>query len=211
MSAPLPPRETPAPLRTWLSLLKPGRWGTLLKNLVYARRCTSLGGPMAILGWPELSNDGELHIGKGLNLMSHLARISIGVYAGAAVRIGENVVINNGTIISARCGVSIGDGTGIGYHVLILDSDGHPLAPGRAVQEGPITIGKHVWLASRACILQGVTIGDGAVVATGAVVTRDVPAYSVVAGVPARVVRQLTPEQVPWRFHPPERFSSGRG
>lgn len=207
-----PPHAEPRPpLRAWLHLLKPGYWPKLLKNVVYGRRFTTLGGPVTLDGWPEIANGGALHVGKGLMMMCRIARSSIGVYPGAAVHIGENVVINNGTIISARVGVSIGDGTGIGYHVLIMDSDGHPLVPGEPTQEGPITIGKHVWIASKASILQGVTIGDYAVVATGAVVTKDVPPYAIVAGVPAKVVKMLDPATIAWRFHPPETFSPGRG
>ncbi|MEB3196440.1 MAG: acyltransferase [Candidatus Sericytochromatia bacterium] len=211
MPTTLPDREPPVPLRTWLGLLKPGRWGQLLKNLVYARRFTSLGSPILVTGWPEISNDGELHVGKGFSLMSQIARISIGIYPGATVRIGENVVINNGTIMSARLGITIEDGAGIGYHALLLDSDGHGLTPLEPIQEGPIHIGRHAWIGSRAIILQGVTVGEFAIVATGAVVTRDVPPFAVVAGVPAKVVKQLDPTGVTWRFHPPERFSPGRG
>jgi acetyltransferase-like isoleucine patch superfamily enzyme len=206
-----PPTEPRPPLRAWLHLARPAHWRKLVKNLVYGRRFTSLGGPISCEGWPEIANGGELHVGKGLMMMCRIARSSIGVYPGAAVRIGENVVINNGTIISARLGVTIGDGTGIGYRVLIMDSDGHPLVPGEPTQEGPITIGKHVWIASNATILQGVTVGDFAVVATGAVVTKDVPPYAIVAGVPAKVVKTLDPASLTWRFHPPETFSPGRG
>lgn len=207
-----PPSPEPAPPpRAWLHLLKPGHWPKLLKNLVYARRFTSLGGPVTFSGWPEIANSGTLHVGKGLTMMCTIARSSIGVYPGATVHVGENVVINNGTIIAARVGVTIGDGTGIGYHVLIMDSDGHPLVPGEPTQEGPITIGKHVWIASKAAIMQGVTIGDYAVVATGAVVTKDVPPYAVVAGVPAKVIKVLEPGSITWRFHAPATFSEGRG
>ena len=207
----LPAAEPPPGLRAYRYLLRPAYWPQLLKNVLYHRRFTTLGGPVSFDGWPEIANDGALHVGKGLKMMCGIRRSSIGVYGGASVRIGENVVINNGTIIASRVAVSIGDGTGIGYDVLIMDSDGHPLVPGEPVQEGPITIGKHVWIASKAAILQGVTIGDFAVVATGAVVTRDVPAYAVVAGVPAKVVKMLDPAAIRWRFHPPEQFSAGRG
>lgn len=207
----LPAHEPAPPARAWLRLLKPGLWRQGLTNLVYRRRFTSLGGPVDFDGWPELAVDGELHVGRGLKMMNTIRRSSIGVYHGAVVRIGENVVINNGTIIAARVAVTIGDGTGIGYDVLIMDSDGHPLVPGEPTQEGPITIGRHVWIASRASVLQGVTIGDFAVVATGAVVTKDVPPYAIVAGVPAKVVKTLDPASLSWRFHPPERFSPGRG
>lgn len=192
-------------IRQTLSWLKPTRWPQALKMLVYGWRFTTLAGPPQLIGWPDISNDGELHVGKGFTLIGNIHRCSLGIYPGARIRIGDNVVINNGTIISARLAVEIGDGTGIGYHCLIMDSDGHPIAPGEPINEGPITIGKHVWIASKVAILQGVTIGDFAVVATGAVVTKDVPPYAVVAGVPAKVIRMLDPS-IQWRFHPPERF-----
>ena len=182
--------------------LKPTRWPQLVKHFWYGWRFTTLGGPAHLLGWPDISNDGELHVGKGFTLMSQIARCSLGVYEGAVLRIGDNVVINNGTIFSCRHRIEIGEGTGIGYHCLFMDSDGHPLVPGEPIHEGPIVIGRHVWIASKAVVLPGVTIGDFAVVAAGAVVTRDVPAYAVVAGVPAKVIKTVDPA-IQWRFHPP--------
>jgi acetyltransferase-like isoleucine patch superfamily enzyme len=190
-------------IRTTLRWLKPTRWPQLAKLLWYRRQFTTLGGAPTLTGWPDISNDGELHVGKGFTLLGHIHRCSLGVYEGATIRIGDNVVINNGTILSARIRIEIGEGTGIGYHCLLMDSDGHPLAPGLPINEGPIVIGKHVWLASKVSVLQGVTIGDFAVVATGAVVTKDVPPYAVVAGVPAKVIRYLD-RDITWRFHPPE-------
>lgn len=188
-----------------LAWLKPSRWPQIIKWAIYRHRFTTLGGIPQLLGWPDISNDGQLHVGKGFTLIGQLHRCSLGIYPGAVLRIGDNVVINNGTIISTRIRIEIGDGTGIGYHCLIMDSDGHPLVPGEPIKEAPITIGRHVWIASKVSILQGVTIGDFAVVATGAVVTRDVPPYAVVAGVPAKIVRMLD-SSISWRFHPPESF-----
>ena len=66
-----------------------------------------------------------------------------------------------------------------------------------AITKGPIVIGNDVWLGTNAIVLSGVTVGDGAVVAAGAVVTRDVPPYAVVAGVPARVIKmRFSAEQI---------------
>jgi acetyltransferase-like isoleucine patch superfamily enzyme len=201
---------------TWFERFKayahPRRMGQWPQFLLYGWRFTTLGGPPTIVGWPDISNDGELHAGKGLTLLSSIARCSLGIYKGATLRIGPNVVINNGTIFSVRHRVEIGEGTGIGYHCLFMDSDGHPLSPEEPIHHGPIIIGRHVWIASRAVVLQGVSIGDFAVVAAGAVVTRDVPAYAVVAGVPAKVIKYVDPN-TRWRFHPPEpsEFSTATG
>lgn len=192
----------PNSLRRRLFWLKPSRWPALFKHLWYRRHFTSLGGVPTLIGWPDVSNDGELHLGQGCTLISQIHKVSLGVYEGATLRLGHNVVINNGTIISARVGITIGEGTGIGYHCLLMDSDHHPIAPGLPINEGPIVIGKHVWLASKVTVLQGVTIGDFAVVAAGAVVTQDVPPYAVVGGVPARVLRYID-RDITWRFHPP--------
>ncbi|HEY9724362.1 MAG TPA: acyltransferase [Oscillatoriaceae cyanobacterium] len=195
------------PIRRFSNLFNPVRWWERLKYWYFRPRFTTLGGRPTLIGWPDISNDGELHVGRGFTLISNLAKCSLGIYENAWIRIGENVVINNGTILSARRGIEIGDGTGIGYHCLFLDSDGHPLAPGLPINEAPIRIGKHVWIASRATILAGVTIGDFAVVAAGAVVTKDVPPYAVVGGVPAKVIKVLD-KDIQWRFHPPETFQA---
>jgi acetyltransferase-like isoleucine patch superfamily enzyme len=188
-------------LRRSLYLAKPRHWGQLVKHLWYGWRFTTLKSPALLTGWPDISNDGELHVGKGFALLGHIHRCSLGIFKGAVIRIGDNVVINNGTILSSRIGIEIGEGVAIGYHCLILDSDGHALAPGLPVSEGPIKIGRHVWLASNVTVLQGVTIGDFAVVATGSVVTKDVPPYAVVAGTPAKVLRYVD-NDIQWRFHP---------
>ena len=157
-------------------------------------------------------------MGRGFTLISNLAKCSLGIYENAWIRIGENVVINNGTILSARLGIEIGDGTGIGYHCLFLDSDGHPLAPGLPINEGPIRIGSDVWIGSRAIILSGITIGNGAVIGAGAIVTRDVPPYAIVAGNPARLIRYRFPpetiaalEEIAWWDWPADKVERERG
>ena len=74
--------------------------------------------------------------------------------------------------------------------VVIRDYDGHTIdLPGYEIAK-PIHIGEHVWIGNRAIILKGVTIGDGAIVAAGALVTGDVPAHTIVAGVPARIIKE---------------------
>jgi acetyltransferase-like isoleucine patch superfamily enzyme len=90
-------------------------------------------------------------------------------------------------------GVDIGDRVMIGPNVNIITT-GHPLEPSKRrayVEAKPIVIERDVWIATGATILGGVTVGENSVVAAGAVVTKDVPPNSFVAGVPARVVRSL--------------------
>jgi acetyltransferase-like isoleucine patch superfamily enzyme len=111
--------------------------------------------------------------------------------------IGEDVVITGPLHLDIGAPVAIGDRTYIGHDVTLLTVD-HEIASGKQrcgdPQAGPITIGSGAWLGSKVIVLPGVTIGDGAVVAAGAVVTRDVPANALVGGVPARVLRELDVE-----------------
>ena len=111
---------------------------------------------------------------------------------GKNLVIGKNVFINSVCKVQDQGGIEIGDGTLIGHNV-VLATLNHALAPERRgdLIPRPIRIGKNVWIGSNAVILPGVTIGDGAVIAAGAAVTKDVPENSVVGGVPARVLRTI--------------------
>lgn len=107
---------------------------------------------------------------------------------GNRVDVGENVVIRGGG------GISIGNDVLIAAGAALV-SEGHPVNPprwGRNVSK-PIRIGNEVWIGANAVVLPGVTIGDGSIVAAGAVVSCDVPDNVVVAGVPARVIRAIEP------------------
>ena len=111
---------------------------------------------------------------------------------------GKNISIGNNVFINADCkfqdqgGIEIDDGAFIG-HGVVLATLNHDLDPAKREQlhPGRIKIGKGVWIGANATVLAGVTIGDHAVVAAGAVVTRDVPADTIVGGVPAKVIRQI--------------------
>lgn len=109
---------------------------------------------------------------------------------GKNITIGKDVFINSGCHFQDQGGIEIGDGALIGHNV-VLATINHDLNPkeNRKNHYAPIKIGAHVWIGSNATILQGVTIGDWAVVAAGAVVTQDVPAMTVVGGVPAKVLK----------------------
>ena len=111
---------------------------------------------------------------------------------GKNITIGKDVFINSGCHFQDQGGIEIGDGTLIGHNV-VLATINHDLNPrkNRKNHYAPIKIGTHVWIGSNATILPGVTIGDHAVVAAGAVVTHDVPAMTVVGGVPAKVLKDI--------------------
>jgi acetyltransferase-like isoleucine patch superfamily enzyme len=112
---------------------------------------------------------------------------------GLNLRIGRNVFINQGCRLDDIGGIHLGDDVLLAPGVRLISS-GHPLDPAirrSQITTAPIRIGRGVWIAAGAMVLQGVAVGDDAVVAAGAVVTKDVPPRTLVAGVPARVVRSL--------------------
>lgn len=114
----------------------------------------------------------------------------------AIVAIGDYTFVGRGTEIDVSLGVTIGSHVLIAPGVFITDH-GHKIAADALIDaqgcaETPISIEDDVWLGARCVILPGVRVGRGAVVGAGAVVTRDVTAFSVVSGVPARVMRRRT-------------------
>jgi acetyltransferase-like isoleucine patch superfamily enzyme len=112
---------------------------------------------------------------------------------GLNISIGTNVFINQGCHFMDMGGITIGDDVMIGPKVNLV-SAGHPTDPAQrrnGIVAKPILIGNNVWIGAAATILPVVTIGDNAVIAAGAVVSRDVPANTMAAGVPARVLKHL--------------------
>lgn len=112
----------------------------------------------------------------------------------AQIVIGSNCAFSNNVTIVSTLSVQLGESCLIGDMVMIFDSDFHGIAPDERRTVGksaPVRIGNNVWLGSRVMVLKGVTIGDNSVVAAGSVVVRDVPADSIAAGVPAKVIRKL--------------------
>lgn len=114
---------------------------------------------------------------------------------GKNIHLGENVFINSGCRFQDQGGIYIGDNALIGHNVVLatLNHEENPERRGNLIPS-PIRIGNDVWIGSNAVILPGVTIGNGAIIAAGAVVTRDVEQNTVVAGVPARYIRDIKME-----------------
>jgi acetyltransferase-like isoleucine patch superfamily enzyme len=133
--------------------------------------------------------ESTLDIGEGVEVLQDSWLIA---HPGNSLVLGDRVFISQHCTVSGS--VRIGDDTLIGGYVTIIDGNhvtgdtARPIAAQGGVQK-PIEIGSDVWIGSNAVILQGVRIGDHAVVAANATVTRDVPAWSVVGGTPARVLR----------------------
>lgn len=111
----------------------------------------------------------------------------IRVFEGATLTIGEVFAMPR-TQIRCKKEITIGNNVAIAREVLIMDSDAHPTSD--RDMDRPVRIGDHVWIGSRATILKGVNIGDGAIVAAGSLVTKDVPPRTMVAGVPARIIKR---------------------
>jgi len=156
-----------------------------------------------------------------LPYLSGRGRIVIGdrVYISGRISVGFNnrspdlpeLVIGDDTFIGHQCGFNVARSIRVGQHcyiasgVSIVDQDGHPIdaverrAGMPTPPDGckPVVIEDDVWIGFHAIILKGVTIGSRSIVAAGAVVTRDVPADSIAAGNPARVVKSLLPAPAP--------------
>lgn len=111
---------------------------------------------------------------------------------GKNIRVGGNVFINACCHFQDHGGVTIGDGCQIGHNVVFATLN-HGLASEERshTYPAPIVLGKNVWIGSNATLLQGVTVGDNAVIAAGAVVTKDGAANTVVGGVPAKFIKSI--------------------
>lgn len=155
---------------------------------------TQLGRLVSVKGRPLFRNAGQVILGDNVRIWSNIQRARIFVSRGAVLRVGNNSRIN-GAHISVSIGVDIGRNVRIGPNVVIMDNDFHDITShSSAGKTGPVRIHDNVWIAMGAMVLKGVTIGEGAAVAAGAVVTKDVPPYTLVAGVPAKPIKNLRHE-----------------
>lgn len=107
---------------------------------------------------------------------------------GSRITIGNNTVINRFTYLDGRVPVYIGNNVNISHYTIIQTLTHDPQNPDFVCIEKPVAIMDHAWIGTRAIILPGVTVGEGAVIAAGAVVSKDVAPYTIVAGTPARKI-----------------------
>ena len=144
---------------------------------------------------PACVNHGRCEFGAQCCFKSFRIPHNLTVQRGGELIVGDRCFFNDGVNICASLSIHIGDDCKIGDMACIFDTDFHQVTPDAPARRAPVRIGDNVWVAANAMILAGVTIGDHAVVGAGAIVTHDVPARAVVAGVPARVVSTFDAHQ----------------
>jgi acetyltransferase-like isoleucine patch superfamily enzyme len=166
-------------------------------------RCRQVGkGVYFESNFPLIMGYGDIRIGDRLGISGNVTMIvSYKTNPNPTIVIGHDVYLGYATTLSCADRITIGNRVLIAHFVSIFDNNNHPIDPNaRAANQpvgkediAPVVIEDDVWVGAYAIILKGVTVGRGSVVAMGAVVTRDVPAMTIVAGNPARVVKQITP------------------
>jgi maltose O-acetyltransferase len=166
--------------------------GPALNARWHLRSAARRGKRVTLRGRPKVVNQGTLTIGERVRLDSTVATLELVTLPGGHLEIGDNVFINYGTSLVSSAHVKIGNDCLIGTKVMVMDCDFHRVEDKAWDTTGvPVVLEDRVWLGNRSIVLKGVRIGHDAVVAAGSVVTKDVPPRTVVAGVPARVVREF--------------------
>jgi acetyltransferase-like isoleucine patch superfamily enzyme len=185
----VPGAQLAAIRRRWL------RWRRRWWTRQFAQHCQRVGTGLEVMGPCRVDGLGTIVAGERCVIRSHAAnQVEINAGTGAQIALGDRVFVNQGTRIVASSAIQIGNGCLIGDECVIIDSDYHAVGDA-PVKCAPITIEDDVWLATRVIVLRGVTIGQGSVIGAGAVVTRSIPPYSFAAGAPARVIKQLAPQE----------------
>jgi acetyltransferase-like isoleucine patch superfamily enzyme len=169
----------------------------VLLGLWHLRSCTRVGRLPRVYGRPRITNLGEIVIGDKFLFFSNTVTSEMVAYPGGRIEIGSGVFINYGASLSAHQLVRLGDGCQLGSYACLMDNDYHRVEDrSKPGESRPIILGRNVWLGVRVIVLKGVTIGENAVIGAGSVVTKDIPANCLAAGLPAKVIRTFAaPEQ----------------
>ena len=170
----------------------------------WLRSCNAVGANARSFGRPFIDNLGSIVLGDDVALNCRFATVLLGATASGRLEIGDGVTINYGSSITSASRVRLGKRVMVGPYCVVSDVDG-PLPSGDAPQ--PIENGDDVWLAARVVVRPGSRIGAGAVIAAGSVVDGDIPAFAIVSGSPARVLRVHRASGVP---APPQSGVVGR-
>lgn len=157
---------------------------------ILVSRCLSIGAKENCKSKQEtrikIQKNGQLKIGDNFSIGS-----------GSDIRVFENATLSmesgyfNG-FVQIICGqeINIGKDVAIARDVVIRDTDAHEIIAEGYQKTKPVNIGNHVWIGQRAMIMKGVSIGNGSIIAAGAIVTKDVPENSLAAGIPAKVIKK---------------------
>ena len=139
-------------------------------------------------------NDGTMKIGDHVRLDSIVATLELVTEPDGLLDVEQHVYLNSGCSLGATKLIRVGAYSLLGPHCMLMDNAYHYVEPDRRLERPeshPIILERNVWLGARTIVLPGVTIGEGACTAAGSVVTHDVSQRTLVAGVPARFVRQI--------------------
>ncbi|MGL5082088.1 MAG: acyltransferase [Microcoleaceae cyanobacterium] len=198
----------------------PGSLGYLLRKFLYPRLLKQVGSGVILGQGLVLRHPGKISLGDRVAIDDY--GLIDGSGAGEeGIYLGDNVIVSKNCVIQGKTGpVIIGDKTDLGCNVVLTSSSGIyigksvliasncylgggrygtdrldiPMMEQGIYTKGPVVIEDDVWLGAGATVLDGVTIGKGSIIGAGAVVTKDLPAYSVAAGVPAKVLRSRLSE-----------------
>lgn len=136
---------------------------------------------------PKIINKGGTLTAENCQFYSGV-RFEIG--PSGSIHIGNGTYLNRNTLIISEESVTIGSDCRISWDVIIMDSDLHPLNSA-TVENKPVVIKNNAWIGCRCIILKGVTVGEGAVIAAGSVVTKDIPPFTIYGGTPARYLADV--------------------
>lgn len=179
--------------------------GSRLRIIIAKKRISIIGSNLYVEKIPSVVGGKHIIIGDNFSSGKNLLLQAWDSYNGEQLNNNPSIIIGNSVSFMRGCHLSaiehiiIGDGTLLGDNVFITDnyhgkSERHemdvPPLKRELYSKGGVTIGKNVWIGRNVCVMPDVKIGDGAVVGANSVVTKDVPAYSIVAGVPAQIIRQ---------------------
>lgn len=186
-------------------------WSKIYHEPLFRLACARCGTGLQLLEeQPKLLGNLRLELGDHVCLSGNQTWIAAGDHTEKQLTVGDSSYVGYGAVLA------VGSRITIGKHVLVADrvrfsgSDGHPLDPlararGDAADDsniGSITVCDYAWIGAHAIILKGLTIGRGAIVASGAVVTKDVPELTIVGGNPARQIGSV-PRPVDWSDETP--------